>query len=136
MSARLFGNRALLDSYHLCRFWTRNIELEVCILLPVPEQKGELQEESVVCVPKGCQCLRTGVPIQAPFQALTRTHQLFPVLEAVGVGVNVSTEALDLSILLVRSSIVTEVAHGHGLGVKVSRVGQFDAAAQLLYDVI
>lgn len=39
---------------HLGRLWAGDVELEVGILLPVPEQEGELDEESVVCIAQCC----------------------------------------------------------------------------------
>lgn len=55
------GATALVD--HLCGLWARDVEFEVGILLPVSEEKGKLEQESVVGVAQGGQSLGTGVPV-------------------------------------------------------------------------
>ena len=72
--------------HHLCRLRARDVELEIRIFLPVSEQEGELEQESVVCVAQGGKSLGTGVPVQAALEAFACANQFLPILEAVRVG--------------------------------------------------
>jgi hypothetical protein len=42
-----------LYPYHLGRLWTGYIELEVGIFLPVAEEEGKLEQESIVGISEG-----------------------------------------------------------------------------------
>ena len=120
-------------AYHFGRLGTGDVELEVGILLPVTEEQRELEEEPVVRVAKSRQCLWTRVAIETAFEALAGADQFLPVLKVVRVGFlgtrcavsrggyissrnvsstyNVGVEVLDLGILLIGASEVSEVTH-------------------------
>ena len=78
------GATTLVD--HLGRLWARDVEFEIGIFLPVAEEKGKLEEESVVGLAEGSECLGTGVAVEATFESLTCANELFPVLETIRVG--------------------------------------------------
>lgn len=78
------GATALVD--HLSRLWARDVEFEVGIFLPVAEEKGKLEEESVVGVAQGGQGLGTGVSVQAALETFAGAHKLLPGFEAVWIG--------------------------------------------------
>lgn len=135
MRYRLFWN--CWPTHHLCGFGAGDIELLIGILLPVAEQKRELEKEAVVSVAEGRNSLGARVPIQRAVH-LTRADKLLPGLEAVGIGVlrktrrlttgqigdgswarreetyHVSPKSLDLGVLLIRGAKVAEVRHGDG----------------------
>src|SRR4051812_25649214 len=73
--------RAGFCPYHFGRLGTRDVEFEIGILLPVAEQQGELEKESIVCGAEGCQSLRARVSVETAFESFTGAYQLFPVLE-------------------------------------------------------
>ena len=72
--------------YHFCGLGPRDVEFEVGILLPVAEQKGKLEEESVVGIAQGGESLRARIPVQAALLRLAGTDELLPQLEIVVIG--------------------------------------------------
>lgn len=79
--------RGGLCPYHFGRLGTRDVEFEISILLPVTEQQGELEEESIVCGAEGSQSLRARVSVETAFESFAGAYQFLPVLEVVGIGI-------------------------------------------------
>lgn len=80
-------------SYHVGCLGPRDRELEVGILLPIPEEQRKAREEAVVGVASGSDRARTRVAVQSSFLRLGSADQLLPALEIFGV--------LELPIVLV-----------------------------------
>lgn len=73
-------------SHHLSRLGPRNVELHVGILLPVPKQEGELEQEAVVGIAECSESLRAGIAVEAAFKRLAGLYKVLPVLETVGIS--------------------------------------------------
>jgi hypothetical protein len=71
--------------YHLGRLCSSDREFEVCIFLPVSEQKWKFGEKAIIGVSSGCDRLGAGIAIQASFEGLCGTNKLLPIFEIVGV---------------------------------------------------
>lgn len=75
----------LMILYHFRRFRASDVELEVCIFLPVSIEQRESREKAVVNLACRCDCAGAGIAIDATLLLFRRADQFFPVFVVVGV---------------------------------------------------
>lgn len=129
------------QSHHLRRLSARDRELQVGILLPVPEQQRVLGQKAVVDAPHGRNGLRVGVAVDAALEVLRGADELLPRIEVVRIfglatrsivrhggsretpgeriyipAYHFGVQLLQFRILLLRSSVVILSHGGSGRG--------------------